>query len=154
MTAPLLAPHTGHRCKPRPPSRLRRLARRARIAILWLLAVIGDAWLRWRTWKAEQTRRQITGRRTVDIEIARHDAQMARVEDHHVPPAVAAGCAVTALTVAATDVICVPPVRVGEPGPAATGPLPGAMEDADGDRPWKYATGQWPAYKEIVKGGQ
>lgn len=100
---------------------------------------------RWRTWREQQTRRQILGHRTVDIELARHGAQMARVEHHEPSPAVAAACAVTALTVAAADAVSVPPVRVGEPGPVATGPLPAAMADVDGDRPWEYPTGQFTA---------
>lgn len=114
------------------------LLRRCHLAALWLLAVLGDWWLSWRTWREGR-------RRAEDIEIARHGAQMARVEDHEPGPAVAAACAVTALIEAATDAAGVPPVRVGEPGPVATGPLPAAMADVDGDRPWEYPTGQFTA---------
>lgn len=37
---------------------------------------------------------------------------------------------------------------------AATGPLPAAMADVDGDRPWEFPTGQWPAFMDSIEGEQ
>lgn len=72
---------------------------------------------RWHAWRQRNTRRQ--------IEEARTDAWLARVEHHEPGPAVAAACAVTALIEVATGPMH-PPAWAEVP--AADGPLPAALE--------------------------
>jgi hypothetical protein len=75
-------------------------------------------------------------RRARLIEEARDRAYVARIAHHEPPPLVVAWMEVQAITA-----VLVP---AWEPLPAATGPVPAAMAAVDGDRPWEYATGQFP----------
>jgi hypothetical protein len=112
MTAAILAPHPGTRCKPRPHRRL--LARL-------------------------RTRRQ---RR--QVEDARDDAYVVRIEAHAVPPMAQAQAAVTATIAAVTDAFNVPPAAV----------LPDEITAADDHlRPDQYGD-DTHAFSRYVDGGQ
>ncbi len=82
------------------------------------------------------------------IEEARHGAWLARVAQHTPSPLAARQIQVAALTGAMPGgawAAIPPPVPAWEPVPANDGPLPAAMQDEAGERPWAYETGQWPA---------
>lgn len=133
MTVAILAPHTGRRCKP---------TRASRARANW--HVFGLHWSPSTRWRCRRKGIMAAGYRTpwgawlsassmirynAAIEADRDEAYAIRLQAHHdVPPAAAAR--VTA------DVL-------GAVLATATGPLPPAMQDEDGERPWEYETGQF-----------
>ena len=119
-----------------------------------LAVVAGLAWLGHRQPPGKHQhapRKHLPRRQRHAIEEALHAAWQARVENHPAPPLLATQLQVAALTAA---------IPCWKPCPAAGGPVPTALADVTGDpehpyldRPdWEYATGQWPAFVDSIKG--